>query len=206
MIGQSFAVDFDDTFTAAPQLWCAIMRIMRINGHDVYCVTARDNTESNLQEMIQSLPDYVKIVLCSGTPKREFCLSEGIEINVWIDDYPESIVGESSPLTAAYNEVERLHALVMECREQRDQAREDAIADVQSQVASLRADISKLKNIQESGLRLKSIMREKRLWMEIEPSTDEFFLLDADFCSYACGATLQELIVSFDEQQPSVSE
>lgn len=143
----SIAVDYDDTFTADPFLMCLFINKAWARGHDVYCVSARNNSEGNLQQLRQSLPGGVTIVLCGDCPKREFCDRQGVKIDIWMDDCPDAIIGEHDRLTAAYDEVERLRMLVNECRDQRDRARTDAMVSLNAEMSGLRAEITRLKSL-----------------------------------------------------------
>lgn len=142
---QTFSLDFDDTFTADPELWSFFVAKAQVLGHRVVCVTARFKTEGNLQELKRALPGGVEILFCGPTPKRKHATNNAIEIDVWIDDYPEAIVTGDDRLEAAYEEVQRMQLLVVECREQRDNAKNRAMEDLQKEMGSLRAEITRLK-------------------------------------------------------------
>jgi len=85
------AIDFDDTFTADPALWSAVIRLAKDGGHRVFCVSCRRETFENRAEMREALPEGVPIFLTSFAPKEYFMGSRGHKVDVWIDDYPLSI-------------------------------------------------------------------------------------------------------------------
>ncbi len=97
----NIAIDFDGTIKRSSQrdseeddMWLHIINTFSQFGHSVYCVTAR------CPEMAKEILDHfdtmiftqpVVIVACGGTPKKQKCKEEGINIDIWIDDMPESI-------------------------------------------------------------------------------------------------------------------
>jgi hypothetical protein len=82
---QSIALDYDDTFTSDPGLWRMFVAACQARGHTVYIVTAR--YENNVADIEVNLPG-LEIMASGGMPKRDFCSSKGIEIDIWIDDMP----------------------------------------------------------------------------------------------------------------------
>ena len=80
------ALDHDDTITRDPLMWGDVVKQFIDHGHTVYIVTARSS----------DLPiEYdlgLKVFYTSWTSKREYMTSQGINIDVWIDDSPEMIV------------------------------------------------------------------------------------------------------------------
>ena len=144
---QVFSLDFDDTFTADPELWTHFINKAQVLGHSVYIVTARDNSESNLREIKNAVGSGVPVIMTGNQQKRSHCIENDIEIDIWIDDYPEAIVGdrEALELSAAYDEVERLRLLVEESRFQRDNARSLAMESLNKEMAELRSEITRLK-------------------------------------------------------------
>lgn len=84
------AIDYDDTYTADPVMWDAVIHEMFIHGHIVYCVTCRRDTPEN-RERCSIIPDDVPIFFTGLKPKRTFMEKLGIKIDVWIDDMPESV-------------------------------------------------------------------------------------------------------------------
>lgn len=109
-IGLNIALDFDDTFTAAPEMWRRFIELAKSHGNRVFIVTARNNTESDLHEIRQAVGLSIPVVMCGNQQKRAFCINDDLKIDIWIDDYPEAIVGdkESLELCAAYDEIARL--------------------------------------------------------------------------------------------------
>ena len=85
------AIDYDDTFTADPQLWRHVIGCIESSGHRVVCVSARLNSRGNQRELGAALPSSVEIFLSYDKPKRQYMQSKGVEVDIWIDDMPEAI-------------------------------------------------------------------------------------------------------------------
>jgi hypothetical protein len=88
------SVDYDKTYTLDPFLWEVFIKNAMNRGHDVWCVTAR--APKHLQDLNDTigkllLPDH--IIATDGEPKRRFVKDNyDFNIDVWIDDMPDSIV------------------------------------------------------------------------------------------------------------------
>lgn len=89
------AIDYDDTFTLAPQAWRAVIAVLRACGHEVIGATSRRNTAENRNEVEDGFP--CAVVYCNHNAKAEHLKKLGIVPDVWIDDNPWSIVGEDHP-------------------------------------------------------------------------------------------------------------
>lgn len=88
----NIALDYDDTYTADPELWDDFCRMASDRGHHVYVVTCRPEKLSPLKEDLY-VPMYSEDVFCTNhKAKRPFMEEEGINIDIWIDDSPEYIV------------------------------------------------------------------------------------------------------------------
>lgn len=89
----TFALDFDDTFTACPDLWRAFVRQAEAAGHRVFLVTARRDTDENRAIISEALGDCVlpKVFAALGS-KLDAVEKRGIKVDIWIDDDPERLV------------------------------------------------------------------------------------------------------------------
>lgn len=90
----TISIDYDRTFTAAPGLWRSFIVDATGRGNSVVCISRREDTEANREEMRLAFGDLevVRTLLCgSGTQKRVAAADAGLEVDVWIDDYPEGI-------------------------------------------------------------------------------------------------------------------
>ncbi len=91
----SIAIDFDDTFTASPELWSAFIQNAKRLGHRPMIVTSRRNSEWNT-EIINNLLDtwgcQVPIHFCNLASKVETMRQRGFKVDIWIDDSPNALV------------------------------------------------------------------------------------------------------------------
>lgn len=93
--GLTISLDYDRTFTAAPGLWRSFVADAVARGNRVVCITRRDDTDENRTELRLAFGDLelAQMILCgSGTQKRDAAAAAGVDVDVWIDDYPEGIV------------------------------------------------------------------------------------------------------------------
>lgn len=98
----NIAIDFDDTFTADPDLWRSFIEDALNRGHLVYIVTCRMDNDENRAEVhgdcgpqigdspITGLPRH-RHYFTSMSPKRWFMLQRGVVIDIWIDDIPDCV-------------------------------------------------------------------------------------------------------------------
>jgi len=91
VVSLTIAIDYDDTFTADPDLWRNFIGMAQLRGHRVVCVSARRDTFDNRQEIRDAMPDDVPVLLSYDRPKRDFVEAEGVQVDIWIDDMPEAI-------------------------------------------------------------------------------------------------------------------
>lgn len=83
------AVDYDNTYTADPELWDDFIKSAIVKGHTVICVTAR--TENIGEPVKESIGQLVPVIFTGGQPKRAASLKRGYKVDVWIDDMPQII-------------------------------------------------------------------------------------------------------------------
>lgn len=92
--GLVISLDFDRTFTAAPGLWRSFVAMATERGNRVVCISRRDDTEANREEIRLAFADLdvARVILCGAeVQKRAAAATAGVEVDVWIDDYPEGI-------------------------------------------------------------------------------------------------------------------
>lgn len=81
------AIDYDETFTAMPDLFERFIILAKELGYKVICVTMRYETEG--EEVYHYLGQLVdKIYFTGRLAKEEFLAKHGIRPQVWIDDSP----------------------------------------------------------------------------------------------------------------------
>lgn len=90
-----FALDFDDTFTACPEIWSRFVRDVESNGHTVLLVTARRDTDENntsIRAVLKSWGCVLPIIFTSLGSKLHAIERQGLKVDIWIDDEPEKLV------------------------------------------------------------------------------------------------------------------
>lgn len=90
----TIALDFDDTFTAAPSLWTSFINSSRFFGHTVICVTSRRDTPENREELERAFAQWhidIAIWFCNLNPKIKEMKKRDIKVDIWIDDNPLGI-------------------------------------------------------------------------------------------------------------------
>lgn len=85
----NIALDYDETYTKDPIMWQKFIDLVQLSGHDIMIVTYRD--PSLTLDHDPKIPVY----FTSYKAKRTYMENKGIQIDVWIDDSPETIVGNS---------------------------------------------------------------------------------------------------------------
>ena len=87
----NIALDYDGTYTAAPDLFGMLVAHAVSLGHRVYVVTMR--TEREGEGVRKTVGHQVHKVICTSRQgKQAFCDRAGIRIDIWIDDMPRTIV------------------------------------------------------------------------------------------------------------------
>lgn len=90
----TISIDYDRTFSAAPGLWRSFIVDATGRGNRVVCISRREDTEANREELRLAFGDLdvAQVVLCgTTTQKRDAAATAGLDVDVWIDDYPEGI-------------------------------------------------------------------------------------------------------------------
>ena len=86
------SIDYDDTWTADPQMWGRIVKMMRARGHTVIGVTNRPPFPQFMRGVKKDMGPYVEDIIFAGPgPKREAAARMGYNVDVWIDDYPSAV-------------------------------------------------------------------------------------------------------------------
>lgn len=98
----NFGLDYDGTYTNAPQVWNTFIEAAQAEGHCIFVVTMRFRSEVT-QEMYETFGAYGIPIICTGKgndrmAKRPYCEEMGIKIHVWIDDNPEAVTMNASQI------------------------------------------------------------------------------------------------------------
>lgn len=82
------ALDYDGTYTADPEMWELVIKLLQLRGHEVVAVTGR----------LESEPIYCSCMkyYTSYKAKRDWCKRNGLHVDIWIDDSPDHIVRDYS--------------------------------------------------------------------------------------------------------------
>ena len=101
----TLSIDFDRTFAADPQLWGEFARKAVADGNAVVMVSRRPDTEEDRQTVTDKLGDYAdafsQVLLVGDRMKDEAAREAGIDVDVWVDDSPQFIKGDSEQLVEA---------------------------------------------------------------------------------------------------------
>ena len=87
----NISLDYDDTYTRNPELWDMIVRQFQAKGDKVFLVTWRfpDEEVPGITKLRATLSG---IHFTCRTAKEKYMFDQGINIHVWIDDNPRSII------------------------------------------------------------------------------------------------------------------
>lgn len=84
------AIDYDDTYTADPKMWDAVIDKMFMYNHTVFIVTLRH--EHEMMDIRAPLMLLVDDIFATGRKaKKPFVEAKGHKVDIWIDDHPEYI-------------------------------------------------------------------------------------------------------------------
>lgn len=85
----TFGIDFDDTYTSDPELFALFVEAAIMRGHRCVIVTQRASCfEPDLRQVVGA---GLEIIYCAGMTKAEGCAAAGVQVDVWMDDYPDAI-------------------------------------------------------------------------------------------------------------------
>jgi hypothetical protein len=103
--GLLISLDFDQTFTAAPGLWRSFIREAVDRGNRVCCVTRREDSETNREEIRLAFGDAFSalagLVLAGPDRRKRPAAGEaGLSPDIWIDDKPETVPDEPAQRAA----------------------------------------------------------------------------------------------------------
>jgi len=77
------AIDYDETYTAAPVFWDQVIKFGKTHGHDFICVTGRND-----RDVTEFIDSDIKTIYTDGEYKKVVCRKLGISPDIWIDDSP----------------------------------------------------------------------------------------------------------------------
>lgn len=86
------AIDFDDTLTSDPELWLGFIDMCSLKGHKVVCVTARRDSDENLEAIDSWMIKHdieIPVYFTRLESKVEYMKRVGLDVDIWIDDDPK---------------------------------------------------------------------------------------------------------------------
>lgn len=89
------AIDYDNTYSADPESFNKVIIIFKEAGHNVICVTAREDGVMGVP-VRNSIGKLVPVIFAGSVPKRTAARKNGYIVDVWIDDMPMMIDEYSS--------------------------------------------------------------------------------------------------------------
>lgn len=97
-----FAIDFDGTFAADPDMFRLAVRLLRARGHGCFLITNR--REDQGAEVKLLVGDLMPIVFAGPMSKYDAAFAAGYDVDIWIDDAPHIVnvsgivyVGDDDP-------------------------------------------------------------------------------------------------------------
>src|SRR5271157_1106932 len=85
------AIDYDNTYTAAPELWDQVIRLFQETGHTCICITGRTQETLMAKPVMDSIGKLVHVIFAGSQWKREAAEKHAYKVDVWIDDNPEYV-------------------------------------------------------------------------------------------------------------------
>lgn len=98
------AIDYDGTFTIDPDLWRAFIERAQARGHTVVMVTGRSHEGQWGAEVRREVRGLVPVVFAAQMWKSTAAQCAGYDVNVWIEDHPETISRQTLVLGNAREE------------------------------------------------------------------------------------------------------
>ena len=80
----NIGIDYDGTYSAAPEMFKELISVFQNHGHKCYLVTARS------EERSANLPEEtgLEVIWTNQKAKARECFKQCVDIDIWIDDYP----------------------------------------------------------------------------------------------------------------------
>lgn len=87
------SLDFDETFTRTPFFWRDFYRMCNSNNVDLICVTYRPECDIEFVRTMLDIHDVDIPIFCTGgSAKQEFMEKKNINVDIWVDDDPSTII------------------------------------------------------------------------------------------------------------------
>lgn len=95
----NIALDYDNTYTTNPDFWRGFIEDANNYNYRVMIVTFRDERFDMTDELKFLIEHDVPVYFTRGVSKKwwmaQFALNDHKQVNIWIDDKPETILHNS---------------------------------------------------------------------------------------------------------------
>ena len=91
----TIAIDFDDTLTADPVLWSSFVSHAKARGHKIICVTARRETEENIDTIDEWMEMHgidIPVYFTNLASKVSWAMIKDVKVDIWVDNNPHACV------------------------------------------------------------------------------------------------------------------
>lgn len=106
----NIALDYDDTYTAAPEIFDQVVKLFKAAGHDIRFVTIR-SPECNNRDIFRAATELeIPVVFTSAKQKAHVCVDVAFPVDIWIDDQPD-LIPFYEDLQATANGCEKMNDL-----------------------------------------------------------------------------------------------
>lgn len=89
------SLDYDGTYTEAPEMWDEFIHNAITHGHEIIVVTMRYDNEEGIEVKYYLESKVSQIIFTGRQGKREFLRNLNLEPDIWIDDQPEYILNHA---------------------------------------------------------------------------------------------------------------
>lgn len=118
------ALDFDETYNTVPDMYDEIINVFQSWGYKVILATYRHKTIDYDPLFGRLEAQRVSVYCTDGKAKKKYMEDLGINVNIWIDDNPRSVLEDSawkhdSPELHAWREEQKQKLLDMEAKYER---------------------------------------------------------------------------------------
>ena len=90
------ALDFDETYNLAPDVFDAMISVFQQHGHQVILATYRHEKLDYDPLFLRLERQGVKLYCTDGKAKKPFLEALGVAVAVWVDDNPKGILQDSA--------------------------------------------------------------------------------------------------------------
>ena len=94
----TISIDFDKTFSADPKLWGEFAMKSEAEGNTIVMISRREDTPKNQKEIADTIGEHMHafshvMLIGADALKADAAAAAGINVNVWIDDSPQTVRG-----------------------------------------------------------------------------------------------------------------